>query len=66
MNSEKPSRFSAILEAAGSGRSRSLRRNSCYRDVLFFVFRGGNNKVEYRTEAVTRGDMGAAVTATGR
>jgi len=33
--------------------------------VLFAVFGGGNNKVEYRTEAVTRGDMRAVVTATG-
>lgn len=33
--------------------------------VLFAVFGGGNNKVEYRTEALTRGDVQAVVTATG-
>ena len=66
MNSEKPSRFSAIL---GSRRFRQVAIIAVaivvIGTVLFFVFRGGNNKVEYRTEAVTRGDMGAAVTATG-
>lgn len=33
--------------------------------VVYFVFRGGSNGVSYRTEVVTRGEMRAAVTATG-
>jgi HlyD family secretion protein len=33
--------------------------------VLFFAFRGKGNSPEYRTEIVSRGDIQAAVTATG-
>ena len=66
MNKENPSRFRTIL------RSRRFRQAALISlaaivlvIALLAVFGGGNNKVEYRTEAVTRGDMGAAVTATG-
>ena len=66
MNKENPSRFRTILR---SRRFRQVALISLAAIVLVIallaVFGGGNNKVEYRTEAVTRGDMGAAVTATG-
>ncbi len=66
MNNERFSRFSSIL---GSRRFRQVALIALAAIVLvialFAVFGGGNNKVEYRTEAVTRGDMRAAVTATG-
>ena len=66
MNKEHPLRFGTIL---GSRRFRlaaiSAVTASVFVAVLLLVLRGGDNKVEYRTDPVTRGDMRAAVTATG-
>lgn len=66
MNKDKSSRFSNIL---GSRRFRLAAMMSLAAAVLVIallaVFGGGNNKVEYRTEAATRGDIQAAVTASG-
>lgn len=66
MNNEKRSRISVIL---GSRRVRLAALISLSAVVpviaLFAVFGGGDNKVEYRTEAAARGDMRAAVTASG-
>lgn len=66
MNNEKGSRFSGIL---GNRRVRQAALISFAAIVLiialFAVFGGGNNKVEYRTEPVTRGDVQQTVTATG-
>jgi HlyD family secretion protein len=66
MNNEKPSRFSTIL---GNHRFRQVAiiaiAMAVLGIVLFLVFRGGNNKDEYRTDPVTRGDIQQTVTATG-
>ncbi len=66
MNNKKSSRFSSIL---GNRRVRQAALITLAAIVLvialFAVFGGGNNKVEYRTEPVTRGDVQQTVTATG-
>jgi len=66
MNNEKRSRFSDLL---GNRRFRQVALVSLVAVVLaivfFAVYGGGNNKVEYRTEPVTRGDVQQTVTATG-
>jgi len=66
MNKEKPSRFSTIL---GSSRFRLTVVLVIAALVLIVVyiayFSSGNNKVEYRTEPATRGDVRETVTATG-
>lgn len=66
MNNEKRSRISTLF---GNRRVRLVALVSLAAIALvialFAVFGGGNNKAEYRTEAVTRGDMRAVVTAAG-
>jgi HlyD family secretion protein len=66
MNNEKVSRFSTIL---GSRRFRQVAIVAVATAVLgialYFVFRGGNNGVSYRTDPVTLGDVQQTVTATG-
>jgi len=66
MNNEKLTRISTLFE------NRSIRLAALLSlavivlaIALLAIFGGGNNKVKYRTEAVTRGDMRAVVTATG-
>jgi len=66
MNKEKPSRFSTILGSSRFRLAAVLIAAVVVLIVVYFAFfSGGNNKVEYRTEPATRGDIKETVTATG-
>ena len=66
MSKETQSRTSKVL---GSHRFRQIAfiaiAMAVLGTVLFFLFRGGNDAVAYRTDPVTRGDVQQSVTATG-
>jgi len=66
MNNNDPSRFRTILGSRGFRQAAIISAATAVLSIaLFFVLRGGNNGVEYRTEQVTRGDIEETVTATG-
>jgi HlyD family secretion protein len=65
MNDRRPSIVRGIFAGRRIWQAAVIAAATVLGAVLFFAFRGKGNGPEYRTEIVSRGDIQAAVTATG-
>ena len=65
MNDRRPSFVRGIFASRRIWQAAVIAAAAVLGAVLFFAFRGKGNGPEYRTEIVSRGDIRAAVTATG-
>lgn len=65
MNDRRPSFVRGIFASRRIWQAAVIAAAAVLGAVLFFAFRGKGNGPEYRTEIVSRGDIQAAVTATG-